>query len=168
MVVISFVIPSKVSRGLSSVTPYYIMFLVFMGILLSSVYVLYDMSVISLSFGIAAGVFGIMALLGYVSKGSFVGIGPLIIGLVLGSIALAIVNIFLQSEPLAWGISFAMFAVILFITMYDMRRVKDIIRSGYMNNNNNLMLYCSFILLTDFINIFLRILRYVAYLSRRR
>ncbi|MBO7615122.1 MAG: US12 family protein [Bacilli bacterium] len=168
LLVLSFVIPIKVSRGLSSIWPAYIAYLVFMGILLSTVYVAYDMSVISLSFGITAGVFGIMAFLGYVSKGSFVGIGPLILGLIFGSIGLSLVNIFLQSEPLAWVISFAVFAVILFITMYDVKRIKHIINSGYMNNNDNLMLYCSFILLTDFINIFIRILRYVAYLSRKR
>lgn len=167
MVIISFVIPAKVSRGLSSITPAYILYLVFMGVLLSTVYVAYDMSVISLSFGITAGVFGIMALLGYVSKGSLVGIVPLFFGLVLGAIGLSLVNIFLQSSTLAWVISFAVFAAVLFITMYDVRRIKDIIHSGYMNNNNNLMLYCSFILLTDFINIFLRILRYVAYFTRK-
>ena len=167
IVVISFVIPIKVSRGLSSILPAYLMYLVFMGILLSTIYVAYDMSVISLSFGITAGVFGIMALLGYLSKGSLVGVRPLFFGLVLGAIGLSLVNWFLQSDTLAWVISFAVFAAILFITMYDVRRIKDIVHSGYMNNNNNLMLYCSFILLTDFINVFLRILRYVAYFSRK-
>lgn len=167
MIVISFVIPAKVSRGLSSITPAYILYLVFMGVLLSTVYVAYDMSVISLSFGITAGVFGIMALLGYVSKGSLVGIVPLFFGLAFGAIGLALVNWFLQSDTLSWVISFVVFAAVLFITMYDVRRIKDIVHSGYMNNNNNLMLYCSFILLTDFVNIFLRILRYVAYFTRK-
>ena len=167
LLILSFVIPIKVSRGLSSILPAYITYMIFLGILMSSVYVLYDMSVISLSLGISAGVFGIMALLGYLSKGSFVGLGGLVVGLFIGAIGLSLVNIFLQSEPLAWAISFGMFALILFITMYDMRRVKDIINSGDMNNNNNLVLYCSFILVTDFINIFLRVVRYVAYFTRR-
>ena len=165
--ILSLVIPSRVSRGLSSILPYYILYMLCLGILLSSFYVLYDMSIIAVSFGISAGVFGIMALLGYISKGSFVGLGGLVTGLFIGAIGLSLVNIFLQSEPLYWLISFGVFAMILFITMYDMRRVKDIINSGYMNNNNNLVLYCSFILVTDFINIFIRVIRYVAYFTRR-
>ncbi len=167
LLVLSFVIPRKMSNGFSSIMPAYVTYMIFMAILLSSLMISYDLSILSMSFGITAGVFGIMALLGYVSKGSLTGIGTLIFGLFIGAIALSLVNFFLQSDILYWGISFGVFAMILFITMYDVRRIKDIINSGYMSGNNNLVLYCSFILCTDFINIFIRVASYVARFSRR-
>ena len=166
--VLSIVIPRKAYNGFSSLIPDYIAYLVFMAMLLTIVFIAYDLSVLSLSFGITAGVFGIMALLGYLSKGSLVGIGPLVGGLFIGSIALSLLNWFIGSELIAWVISFAFFALILFITMYDVRRVKNIIDNGEINGTTNLVLYCSLILYTDFINIFLRIVRYVAIFARKK
>ena len=166
--VLAFVITKQMNNGFTSIMPAYITYLVLMAMLLSSVFIAYDMEVISLSFGVTAGVFGIMALMGYLSKGSLAGIPTLFMGVIIGAIGLSLVNFFLRSEMLAWIISFAVFAVILLITMYDVRKIKDMCNSGYMNENNNLVLYCSLILYLDFINIFLRVLRIIAIIARKK
>jgi len=166
--VLSFVITKQMNNGFTSIMPAYITYLGLMAMLLSSVFIAYDMEVISLSFGVTAGVFGIMALMGYLSKGSLAGIPTLFMGVIIGAIGLSLVNFFLRSEMLAWIISFAVFAVILLITMYDVRKIKDMCNSGYMNENNNLVLYCSLILYLDFINIFLRVLRIIAIIARKK
>lgn len=157
LLVMAFVMPMVMARGKHSLLPSYIVYLSFLSILLSSLYFAYDLGTLVYTFGVTSVVFGIMALLGYLSKGSLRPAGMLIGGLFMGVIMLSLMNIFLQSDSIAWVTSMAVFAIMLFITMYDVRRIKDIIASGA-QNNYNLVLYGSFMLYVDFINIFLRLL----------
>jgi hypothetical protein len=162
LLIMSSAIPIALTRGKHSILPYYILYQVFISILLSTLFLCFGLEIMAISFGVTGVVFGIMALLGHLSKGSLHGLGLLSLAFFFGAIGLVLVNIFLQSETVAWIVSFVMFAYILFITMYDVRRIKDIINSGYENNNNNLVLYCAYILYVDYINILIRIVLYIA------
>ncbi len=136
-----------------------------MSVLLSTIYLTFDLSTILLTFVATSAVFGIMGLLGYLSKGSLSSTWTLIIGLFFGAIILSLFNIFFANSTLDYIVSFAMLAVILLITMYDVRRIKDIAQSGI--NSKNLVSYCAFMIYLDFINIFLRLLAYIARFTRK-
>lgn len=167
LLVLSFVLPISLRRGKHSIILYYVLYIVCMSVVLSSVFVLYDLSTLGLTFGVTSLIFGIMALLGYVSKGSFSGVRALILGLFLGAVVLSIVNFFLANSEIDWIVSFVIFAVILLVTMYDVRRIKDIAAGGA-KQSYNLILYCTFMLYVDFVNIFLRVLSYISRITRKR
>ena len=61
---------------------------------------------------------------------------------------------------LYWIISLLAFAAMMFITIWDMWRIKQIAEQGAMNDN--LALYCAFNLYVDFIYILIRILSLLA------
>lgn len=160
--VLAIILPRQAVKSESSILPGYIFYCLFMSIFLSSLFLLYDLSILAITFGITGVVFGIMALLGLLSKGSLSPTIQTIIGLIVGSIILALVNLFLRSDEISWIVSFIVLAIVLLFTMYDVRRIKEIINYGYANNSKNMALYCSMILYADFINLFIRLLPYIA------
>ena len=114
-----------------------------------------------------------MFLISYLSKGSLNFLGVIGIGLLIGAALIGLVGwIFILTGFLGaymhlyWIVSFISFAAIMFITIWDMWRIKKIAEAGEMNDN--LALFCAFTLYVDFIYLFLRVLRFVAYLFARR
>ena len=100
-------------------------------------------------------------------------LGILALGLFLGAGLLAIIGVifaltgFLGAYMhLYWIISLLTFAAIMFVTIWDMWRIKQIAQTGEMSDN--LVLYCAFTLYVDFIYLFLRVLRIVSYFIGRR
>lgn len=158
MLIINFVI----LRGKHSILIPGILYTVVMGVLLSSLTIFAgkdEWSMIGMAFGITAGIFLFMTLIALVTKGNMSSMATLGIGLIVGSIILGLVNLLLRSSVLYWIVSFAIFAALMFITMYDIWRIKKISEQGQMSNN--VALYCAFVIYVDFINIFLRILYFL-------
>lgn len=155
MLVIQFVF----LRGKHSILVPAILYAVLMGILLSSFTLFIDWRILGLAFGITAGIFLIMTLIATLTKGN---LSPLLmvgIGLLIGSGILALVNWLIQSSLIMWIVSFAVFAAMMFITMFDIWNIKKITEKGAMSNN--LALYCAFTLYVDFIYIMIRILYFL-------
>lgn len=172
IIVLSFVVPIVAIRNRHSVLVPAIIYSIFMGIMLSSLAVFIDWQILGITFGITALVFGLMALIGLLSKsrlnglviagiGLFVGAG--LLSLTLWILMLVGVNV----GPLYWLISLMTFAAVMLITIWDMARIKYIAEKGEMTKN--VSLYCAYILYNDFIVIFLKILRFVlAIMGNRR
>ena len=159
----SFVVHSRAARGKSISVPAGL-YVVMMGLVLSELVIFVPWPVLGITFVITAGVFGIMFLISYLSKGSLNFLGVLGLGLLIGASIISLVGWLLvitgalgNYMHLYWIISFMVFAAIMFITIWDMWRIKKIAEGGEMCNN--LVLYCAFILYVDFIYLFLRILR---------
>ena len=164
ILVLSFVVPFMVARGSKSVLVPMIIYTVLMGIALSTIAIFVPWSLLGLTFGITALVFGLMALIAILSKSHLNGLAIAAMGLFIGAGILALVlwimTLFGQfNEPLYWIISFATFAAVMLITIWDMARIKQIAEKG--EATTNISLYCAFILYNDFIVIFLKILRFV-------
>ena len=164
ILVLSFVVPIVAIRGKHSVLVPAILYSVFMGIALSSLTIFINWTILGLTFGITALVFGLMALIAFLSKSRLNGLAIAAIGLFAGagilSLALWILMICgVFSEPLYWVISLLTFAAVMLITIWDMARIKYIAEKGEMTKN--VSLYCAYILYNDFIVIFLKILRFV-------
>ena len=164
IIVLSFVVPIVAIRNKRSVLVPAIIYSVLMGVMLSTLVIFIDWVILGLTFGITAVIFGLMALIALISKSRLNGLAIAAIGLFVGAgfIALAMWILMLLGfnvTLLYWIVSFAVFAAVMFITMWDMARIKAIVEKGEMNPN--VSLYCAFILYNDFINIFLRLLRFI-------
>lgn len=175
LLVMSFVLPITFIRGKHNILVPLIIYVVLMGILLSSFTWMFEPLILVEGFGITALIFGVMALLGYLSKGKVAGLGVVMLGLLIGAGLLALFN-FLSilfggisetNVTISWIVSFAIFAFLMFLTMWDVARISQIAERG-MNSGNNLVYYCAYILYSDFISILIRVIYYLAIITNRK
>jgi len=131
-----------------------------MGVILSTLPFVYSIELIGTSFGVSALVFGIFAYYGATTKTSLLGIGQFAFVALIGLILLSLFNIFIASASLDWLISFGIFGVVLLFVAYQVWYVKQIADSGDITTAQAMFL--AFSLYVSFINIFLRVLRYLA------
>jgi FtsH-binding integral membrane protein len=131
-----------------------------MGVILSTLPLAYSIELIGTSFGISALVFGIFAYYGATTKTSLLGVGQFTLVAFMGLILLSLVNLFIGSVSVDWFISFGIFGVVLLMVAYQVWYVKQISDSGDISNSQ--AMYLAFSLYISFINIFLRILRFIA------
>ena len=161
MIVINFV----TLRGKHSILVPAIIYAVLVGVLFSFLAIAVDWRLIGMAFGITAGVFLIMSFIAFLSKGNMSPILLVVFGLLIGAGFLALFNwIFMLATGsgftvIYWIVTFAIFAVVMLVTIYDLWRMKKIAEAGAMNNN--IALYCAFTMYVDFINIFIRILYFL-------
>ena len=170
--IMSFVVHGRAFRGKSLTAPSFI-YCVLMGLVLSCLVIFVPWPVLGITFAITSGIYGIMFLISYFSKGSLNALGMIGFGLLIGAMILSFIGwIFMLTGFLGayinlyWIISLISFAAIMLITIWDMWRIKEIAQQGEMSDN--IVLYCAFILYVDFIYIFLRVLRIVLYFFSRR
>ena len=105
----------------------------------------------------SAGVFGALAYAGYKTDKDISSMGNiLMIGLIVGLI-LSIINIFMASTMLEIVLNWAILAIFLGFTLYDMNKIKMILSSNEYEEDK-VAIYGAMELYLDFINIFLRIL----------
>ena len=174
LLIMSFVLPILFIRGKHNIIVPLMIYVVLMGVLLSSFTWLFEPIILVESFGITAGIFGLMALLGYVSKGKLSGIWVVMIGLLVGAGLLAGINFIMilfgqiseANVTLSWIVSLLIFAFLMLMTMWDVARISSI-ATRTENQGKNLIYYCAYILYSDFIAILIRVIRYVAIFTRR-
>ena len=175
LLVMSFVLPIRFIRGKRNIITPLMIYVVLMGILLSCFTWLFEPVILAEAFGITALIFGIMALLGHLSKGRVAGIGVIMLGLIIGAGLLSIVNFVMilsggiraENVMLSWIVSLAIFAFLMFMTMWDVARITVIASKGD-TGNINLVHYCAYILYSDFIALLVRVIYYLAIFTRRR
>ncbi len=131
-----------------------------MGVVLSTLPFAYSIELIGTSFGISAFVFGAFAYYGATTKTSLLGVGQFAFVGFIGLILLSVVNLFLGSMSIDWFISFGIFGVVLLLVAYQVWMVKQISQTGDVTRSQ--AMYMAFSLYISFINIFLRILRFIA------
>ncbi|TKC13160.1 Bax inhibitor-1/YccA family protein [Pedobacter polaris] len=144
----------------------FILYSVLTGISLSFIMLSYTSGSIVGCFASAAGIFGIMAFLGYTTSVDLTKFGPILMVGLVGIIIASIVNMFLGSGTLDYIISFAGVALFTALTAYDVQKIKRIglgieargdqvleVESKKMAIVGALTLYL------DFLNLFLFLLR---------
>ncbi len=149
-----------IKRGVGNPTIPFFLYAGSMGVVLSTLPLAYSVEMIGTAFGISAFVFGAFAAYGATTKTSLLGLGQFAFVAMLGLIMLSIVNLFIGSVQMDWFISFGIFGVVLLIVAYQVWFVKQITASGEITNAE--AMYLAFSLYISFINIFLRILRFLA------
>lgn len=163
LIVLSIVIPLVTAKGKRSVLVPLILYTVFMGVLLSSFTIALDPWVLAEAAGMTALSFGAISLIGFIGKGRIPGLGLLISGLFIGIIFMSITNLILMltgaindNSMYVWIVDFAFLALVMLVSIYDLRQIKDISNSAS-ELDNNTVLYCAFIMYSSVISIFVRI-----------
>lgn len=127
------------------------------GVTLSTIFYVFEISSITIALFGSAALFGGLAILGYNSNRDVTSLGSMLtIGLVIGLI-LSLINLFLGNPLLDIALDWAILAIFLGFTYYDMNNIKMFLSSG-MVDTEKVSVYGAFQLYLDFINIFLRIL----------
>ena len=100
-------------------------FSVLMGVSLSSIFAVYTGPSIAATFFATAGAFAGLSLYGYTTTKSLSGLGTFLIMGLVGILIASLINIFLHSPGLAWGISFLGVLIFAGLTAYDTQKLKE-------------------------------------------
>ena len=134
------------------------------GLTLSMIFLQYTGSSIAGTFFITAGMFGAMAIYGFVTKRDLSGMGSFLFMGLIGIIIASIVNIFLKSSSLYWTISLIGVLVFVGLTAYDVQKIKTMGENGIMEQGEVAIrkgaIMGALALYLDFINLFLMLLRF--------
>jgi FtsH-binding integral membrane protein len=114
---------NKMSLGAAQIA--FWAFAAVMGVSLSSIFLVFTGQSITQVFFVTAIAFGGLSLWGYTTKKDLSGWGSFLIMGVIGIIAAALVNLFLQSSALQFAISVIGVLVFAGLTAYDTQRIKD-------------------------------------------
>ena len=129
-----------------------------MGLSLSSIFIQYTGESVARVFFISASAFGALSLYGYTTKKDLTGWGSfLFIGLI-GIIIASIVNIFVASTALQFGISVIGVLVFAGLTAYDTQRIKAMYYDGSGQEGKKAIMG-ALTLYLDFINLFIMLIQ---------
>jgi FtsH-binding integral membrane protein len=139
----------------------FVVFAVLMGMSLSFIFYAYTAGSIYVCFGISAGVFGLMAILGATTRMDLTRFGSIMIIGLIGIIAASVINWFIGSETIDYIISIVGVLVFMGLTAYDVQKLKRIGVGTGMGDASvtKLAIYGALSLYLDFINLFLFFLR---------
>jgi FtsH-binding integral membrane protein len=144
----------------------FVLFSVLLGISLSYILVVYNLGSVVGCFAAAAGIFGIMAVLGYTTDVDLSKFGPILMVGVVGLIIASVINWFLQSAQFDYIMSFFGVALFTALTAYDVQKIKrigeGIEASGeqvLQVESKKMAIVAALSLYLDFLNIFLFLLR---------
>jgi uncharacterized protein len=134
---------------------------VLMGLSLSVILLAFSIGQIAVTFFVAAGAFGGMAILGYTTKADLTKFGSLMYMLFIGIFIGSIVNMFVGSGPLDFVISIIGVFVFTGLTAYFMQKLKDVAQQESLTGleRDKLALVGGLSLYILFINLFLTLLR---------
>lgn len=131
------------------------------GVVLSSIFVVYDLGSIATTFFITAGMFGGMALVGFFTKKDLSSMGRILYMAVWGLILALVVNLFLKNTMFDMLVSFAGVIIFAGITAYDSQKIKALLLDApETEHTQKLAVIGALSLYLDFINIFLYLLRF--------
>lgn len=144
----------------------FILFSTLLGVSLSSILIFYHIGSVVGCFVGAAGIFGIMAFLGYTTDVDLSKFGPILMVGVIGLVIASVVNMFIGSSQLDYIMSFFGVAIFTALTAYDVQKIKRI-GLGIEENGDQMIgadtkklaIMAALSLYLDFINIFLYLLR---------
>mgnify|MGYP000755191540 FL=1 len=138
----------------------FVLYSVINGATLSSIFLLYTMSSIASVFFITAATFGVMSLIGIVTKTDLSGMGKMLMMALIGLIIATIVNIFMKSSGLAMILNYAGVLIFVALTAYDTQKIKNMLTMAPSDENGQkLALLGALSLYLDFINLFIYLLR---------
>jgi FtsH-binding integral membrane protein len=132
-----------------------------MGLSLSTIFLIYEISAIAMTFFVSAGAFAAMAILGYTTKTDLTKFGSLLYMVFIGMFIAGIVNLFLQSDGFSFIISVLGVFVFTGLTAYQMQQLKMVAQSPDFSeeDRNKLSLIGGLQLYILFINLFMSLLR---------
>lgn len=145
----------------TTATVLFILYSLFTGLTLAVIFLAYTLGSIILVFLLAAGIFGAMALWGFITKTDLSKLGTLFIFALLGIIVASVVNLWLQNSMADLVLSVLAIIVFMGLTAYDVQRLKriNVIGNHGTSENHKETIIGALTLYLDFINLFLNLLR---------
>lgn len=155
---------SKLSYG--ALIGVFILYSVLTGVSLSFILLIYTSGSVIGCFAAAAGIFGLMAVLGYTTNTDLSKFGPILMVGVIGLVIASLINMWLKSPGFDYVMSFVGVAIFTALTAYDVQKLKRI-GAGIEENGDaiaaddtkKLAIMGALSLYLDFLNIFLFLLR---------
>lgn len=136
---------------------------ILMGMSLGFIFLIYTSASVFKTFFVTAGVFGLMAFLGYTTKTDLTKFGSFLMMALFGIIIASLVNYFTKSAAMEYIISIIGVLVFTGLTAYDVQKLKRI-GAGLQYQDqpaNKLVIMGALNLYLDFINLFLFLLRFL-------
>lgn len=134
------------------------------GVTMSFIFLAYTAESIATTFFITAGTFGAMTIVGYTIKKDLGMMGRILFMALIGVIIASVINMFVGSSSLQFGISILGVLIFTGLTAYDTQKIKMMVMQ-YGNSQNDqvmkLALLGSLSLYLDFINLFIYLLRFL-------
>jgi len=155
---------SKLSYG--ALVGVFILYSLLTGVSLSFILLIYATSSVVGCFAAAAGIFGLMAILGYTTNTDLSKFGSILMIGVVGLVIASVINMFLKSSGFDYIMSFFGVAIFTALTAYDVQKLKRI-GAGIEENGSTmavddtkkLAIMGALSLYLDFLNIFIFLLR---------
>ncbi|MBX3064245.1 MAG: Bax inhibitor-1/YccA family protein [Anaerolineae bacterium] len=149
----------------------YLVFTAIFGLFISSIFAVYELGTIATAFVATAGMFGAMSIWGYTTKADLSKFGNILIMALIGLIIASIVNIFANSQMIEWLISYAGVVIFAGFVAYNTNWIKNtavqVANSGDTMMAQRVALLGALHLFTNFVNLFMFILRIMGGSSRR-
>ena len=136
------------------------------GVTLSLVFLQFSMTVIATTFFVTSVTFGAMSVYGYVTKRDLTSIGNLCFMALFGIIIASIVNMFVASDILYWGVTYLGILIFVGLTAYDTQKIKEMSMAlgdelSVSETGKKYAILGALELYLDFINLFLLLLRLI-------
>ena len=135
------------------------------GVTLSTILLYYTASSVAATFFVTAGMFGAMAVYGFVTKKDLSSWGSFLFMGLIGIIIAMVVNMFLGSPMISWAISGIGVIIFTGLTAYDVQQITRMGEQGIMDGGEAAIrkgaIMGALKLYLDFINLFLMLLRFM-------
>lgn len=146
----------------SAATTLFMLYSVINGLTLTSIFIVYTASSITSVFFITAGMFAALSFYGYTTKRDLSPFGRFLFMGLVGLVIASLVNIFMQSEPFMWALTYIGVFLFAGLTAYDTQKLKEL---GNQLSQDDQETFRRFVILgalnlyLDFINLFIYLLR---------
>ena len=140
----------------------YVIYSILMGISLSFIFWVYTTASIFKTFIISAGMFGVMAVVGYTTKTDLTKFGSFLIMALIGIVIATLVNMFMHSARMDYIISILGVLIFTGLTAFDVQKIKQIGEAGISDGDvmAKITVHAALSLYLDFLNLFLYLLRF--------
>lgn len=141
----------------------YLLYALSLGVTLSVIFLVYQISSIFATFLVTSGMFGAMAIYGYFTKADLSSMGSFLFMGLIGLVLAGLVNMFLKSESFQFVISAAGVLIFTLLTAYDVQKIKRMTEEmlGDRETMAKASLLGALALYLDFINLFLYLLQFM-------
>ncbi len=138
----------------------FMLYSVINGVLLSSIFLVYEMGSIATTFLVTAGTFGVMALWGSVTNVDLSKFRNILFMALIGLILASVVNIFLKNSMMDLVISWVGVVIFVGLTAYDANKIKAMLYGAEENETTQkIAVLGALTLYLDFVNMFIYLLR---------
>ena len=167
LAIVEIVMVIGISAGINKIsaataTALFILYAAINGLTLSVIFITYTMGSIVFTFAVTAGTFGVMALIGTVTKKDLSGLGSILTMALFGLIIASIVNLFWANNTLFWVCTYAGVLIFVGLTAYDVQKIKKMLVNMGTDNPENVRkvaILGALTLYLDFVNLLLYLLR---------